>query len=281
MHRLVTPDWDAYCDYEEIVERSNGPTRDTRTRVCQQVKQQYENYRIHAPNLEKMLSNVTLNAPFRGHLMTAYAHGHMADVKEQILARQRNRQPLLATHCQLCSSMNLADSWDHYLPQQTFPELAACAYNIVPSCDPCNKAKNDRWLEDASRSILHLYYDHVPEDGLSYLWAEVSVADGQPTARFEPRMPAGGDVDFFVAYCRHFKSLKLAGRFADSSALQLLRLRNQISDFWPTLSEAEIVQKLRTVAEREPAGRNSPQAALSRAAADSPAFLAYTRKGVP
>ncbi|MCU0425933.1 MAG: hypothetical protein MUF71_09935 [Candidatus Kapabacteria bacterium] len=46
--------------------------------------------------------------------------------------------------CAYCT-VRLEQGWeaDHYLPQESFPELQDCWYNLLPSCKPCNRAKWD------------------------------------------------------------------------------------------------------------------------------------------
>lgn len=281
MRSLAAPDWNAFDDgYATIVDRSHRPAKDTRTAVREQVREQYQKYKALAPHLETLRPNLDLSRNHTQHIRSCYSHTYMAEVKERILDLQRKRAPYLATHCQLCSSMNLAKEWDHYLPQAPFPELSACAYNIVYCCHDCNDTrKTTEWIVDVPRSMLHLYYDPIRED-VSYLRAEIRLDEGVPEVCFEPHMSQDGDVNSFEAYARHFQTLELGRRFGEFYGLELLRLGHRIADYWASgLEQHEIVGALMAAARREPAGQNSPLAALHRAAADNQEFLDYTRAG--
>lgn len=63
--------------------------------------------------------------------------------------------------CPYCGATT-PGSHDHYLPAEKFPEFAAHALNLVPSCTRCNSTKDDDWLDAGARQYLHFYVDAVP-----------------------------------------------------------------------------------------------------------------------
>lgn len=278
MRRLVAPDWDAFDDYQVIVDRSNHPARHTRETLRPQIKQQYEKYHKAAPEVGS-LTSVVEGERACDHMRGCYGHSHIVVVKARILARQ---PAYLATHCQFCGGMGLVNVWDHYLPHSRLPDFSACAYNLVPICRDCNDLKLDKGTIGDTRDIIHAFYDDIPED-LPYLKADITVPrepNTQPHVSFEPCMPAQGDEQFFALYSRQFEALHLEERFAAYYNIELGRISWRISENLQNGLEPEDIRaSLMRAAQREPGGPSSPLAALLRAAADSDELLEYARRG--
>lgn len=266
-------------DYEVIRARSYRPESVTRDKYREDILRQYRKYCEIAPHLET-LTSIGCSDVERRHLRTCYKHTYMATVKQRIREGYSREDPDLDARCQLCSGMGLAKVWDHYLPQHDFADFSACAHNLVWCCSDCNDIRKNRWIgEDGKRTILHLHYEPV-DVAVSYLHAEIFFDGARPEVRFEPRMPSsGGDEETYAAYCRHFETLELRERFGRYYRLELVRMSNRILDMGDLPREG-IIERLRRAADNEPGGVNTPAAALYRAAADSEAFLEYTRAGV-
>ena len=70
-----------------------------------------------------------------------------------------------AGKCAFCGTRD-AGQMDHYLPQKTFPELAAMVGNLVPACEPCNKKKSKRYTRrvGSGRPYVHPYLHTLPAE---------------------------------------------------------------------------------------------------------------------
>ena len=80
------------------------------------------------------------------------------DALEQLLARIRWSQSTIAqTKCQYCE-IGSPDTFDHYLPEGTFPEYSVLALNLVPCCHLCNSKKSNIFLVSGQRQFLNLYF---------------------------------------------------------------------------------------------------------------------------
>ncbi|ASS56422.1 HNH endonuclease [Rhizobium leguminosarum] len=74
----------------------------------------------------------------------------------------KNAQPVgRLIWCPYCGATT-PGSYDHYLPAEKFPEFAAHALNLVPSCTRCNSIKDDDWVYGGPRGYYHFYRDAIP-----------------------------------------------------------------------------------------------------------------------
>lgn len=67
-----------------------------------------------------------------------------------------------------------ADSKDHYLPKEKFPEFSFFVFNLVPCCTNCNRRKGEKWLDQGERAFFNPYFDLLPK---RFLGVDVSATD--------------------------------------------------------------------------------------------------------
>lgn len=65
--------------------------------------------------------------------------------------------------CPLCG-VNLANTMDHFIPQESYPLFAVHPLNLIPCCTTCNGRKSDTVLEDGARKYWNAYLDIPPKD---------------------------------------------------------------------------------------------------------------------
>ncbi|MGJ8572364.1 MAG: HNH endonuclease [Hoeflea sp.] len=109
--------------------------------------------------------------------------------------------------CPFCGATT-PGSHDHYLPAEKFPEFAAHALNLVPSCTRCNSTKDDDWLHAGARQYLHFYRDTIPV--VPYLTVAIT---SDPVARaiaanFAVQQAGMSDASWALLET-HFRKLKL------------------------------------------------------------------------
>jgi len=94
-------------------------------------------------------------------LLSCYK-GRTKKVKE-IFSLIEDAQPNnFLKRCPYCG-VTLPKTYDHYLPESQYPELAVHALNLIPCCNSCNQTKNDFWKNNSHRLFLHLYSDTIPD----------------------------------------------------------------------------------------------------------------------
>lgn len=116
----------------------------------------YENH-FTANTLQRMPPS-TLGA-VKKELRSCYGRNKgMKALKNMIQDAQPKGRLLWCPYC----GATTPGSYDHYLPAEKFPEFAAHALNLVPSCTRCNSTKDDDWLSAGARQYLHFYRDAIP-----------------------------------------------------------------------------------------------------------------------
>lgn len=274
MKPLRRPTWDASEDFDAIVTvKRNLEAKRALSEVRPAVHSGVSRYRACVPHLE-LFRGGCVSLEQKGELLACYEGSRRTHPCKRMLARVRALNP--SPRCPLCG-VDSVQTFDHYLPKSLFPELAVCAYNLIPACYRCNTKRNDRWRIEAERSTLHPYYDWIPEQ-TRLLDAEVTVSKGQPLARF--RVEAELDAPGFAGrFARHCKELGLLEHFEISASWMLVNiiddLRGQDFDF--ERAQAELERSGRRRAHRF--GENHWEAALRRGAARSPAFIHHALAG--
>lgn len=91
---------------------------------------------------------------------------------------QALRERLLGAvaECPLCGS-GPATTLDHHLPRAVYRALAINPRNLVPSCQPCNRAKGV-----VGADMIHAYYQALP--AVEFFTADISYADGALSVHF-------------------------------------------------------------------------------------------------
>lgn len=145
----------------------------------------------------------------------------LAGLKEEILESQ---DLLTRACCQHCG-LNGPDTFDHYLPQESFPEFAVHPHNIVPCCNECNRNRSYRpWRDVRGCSTLHLYFDEL-ETGERHLTA--TFKDDRKRMVFAPTSDTGG-AGFGGRFARHFETLRLQRRMAERAPAELDLICNEL-----------------------------------------------------
>ena len=62
--------------------------------------------------------------------------------------------------CLFCLA-GTADTIDHYLPKSIFPDLSIEIYNLIPSCDVCNRKKSTYSPNSKESQLIHPYFNKI------------------------------------------------------------------------------------------------------------------------
>ncbi|MEO1850101.1 MAG: HNH endonuclease signature motif containing protein [Psychrobacter sp.] len=119
-----------------------------------------------------------------------------------------------------------ADTSDHFMPKQKFPEFSFYIYNLIPCCSNCNRRKGERWLNENGRMFFNPYFDSMPAGVL-----DVEVSLEEPS------------VNFFIARDRcilssHIKYLDLIRRYNDQGSNTVSEVVEVLKDY-PELTEPD------------------------------------------
>jgi 5-methylcytosine-specific restriction endonuclease McrA len=241
-------------------------------------------YQLYDKERFELSAFAALPSPFTGSeeqklLRECYvSDSHDTEALSHLKARIRAMQPPgIARRCQYCCGIGCADTWDHYLPKDVFPEFAVYPGNLVPSCSMCN-SKRGAWVDlRRRRRTVSLYFDNL-DSGRQLVNAKIDFdVSGLPHLVVKPKKKTPKrrrQVDRLFA--RHFKTLGLTKRFRECAVARLATIQGDIrrwsTDHW---TEADIVQELRglTTSREQQFGANDHETVAYRAAGASRPFV--------
>lgn len=149
-----------YIDiFEEIRDNKKEPAKTALVGAQAAIRDRFTDYetRFAANTLQGMPASTL--AGIRAELRSCYGRNkRMKALMEAIKEAQPKGRLLWCPYC----GATTPGSHDHYLPARRFPEFAAHALNLVPSCTRCNSTKDDDWLDGGARQYLHFYRDAIP-----------------------------------------------------------------------------------------------------------------------
>lgn len=176
-----------------------------------------------------------------------------------------------------------ANTTEHILPKEKYPEYAINALNLLPCCSTCNSKKGENVRDDNDKPyIINYYYDRLPNE--QYLFVDVSI-DAHDCPNFDYRLdnPNGIiDTDKFELIQRHFEKLGLLSRYKTEAINHYAEIENSIlEDLEGGDAIDECLIKLRNTAMRDAVeyGRSHWKVVLKLALADSGEYKEFL-KGV-
>jgi hypothetical protein len=90
------------------------------------------------------------------------------------LETMRSRLLNVAIECPYCGAAP-ATTLDHHLPKAQYRSLSINPRNLIPSCQPCNRAKGTLQPQP-DVGIIHAYFEDLPDD--TFLVADANYAGG-------------------------------------------------------------------------------------------------------
>lgn len=138
-----------------------------------------------------------------------------------------------------CPFCGFGEVWevDHYLPKDQFPELNVFPKNLVPICHGCNHTKLTALPESESHSLLHPYFDALPNE--KWLFAHLTIEAGGPVLEYFVCLDARhGNLSKRLNY--HFAKLELSRRMKSVSAQILVEMEADIDEYLEDLGSQGI-----------------------------------------
>ena len=192
------------------------------------------------------------------------------DLREAI---EKNIPATVRYTCQYCT-VTPAESFDHYLPKEEFPEYAIHTNNLIPCCKTCNGYKSYVWRNFVGmRLFINLYRDQIPDE--KFLFVEViDEGNGEINFRYYLDNPYGIDYQLFRLLESHFERLRLLERMRKKAVGIISELEN--SFITSKMPIDEIIAVVIETAERnfESYGSNYWKSIAEISLVKSPIFLA-------
>jgi 5-methylcytosine-specific restriction endonuclease McrA len=185
--------------------------------------------------------------------------------------------------CPLCGAA-AATTLDHHLPKSEYQALAIYPRNLIPSCQPCNRAKGTL-VPVAGQEMIHAYFQTLPT--VTFFRADSVYAEGSLKIAFaieDGALEAGLEARLAFQLDR----LKLTERNQDAINLFLFALKPSFQLFEGQPGERDLIQSfLLKAAETydKDLGLNHWKSAVVRSLASNDEFLdnpwAYLAKPPP
>lgn len=219
MKSLDPPKLSATIVFDSAISRKIHANRETLKRLRSDILKRYEEYFDNAYALEKVTAN-RYSDKDRDAMSGCYAR-EAPTVK--LLAEEIYKLNSEIHQCQYCG-LSPADTLDHYLPKEIFPEYAVLPINLLPCCSDCNRIKSQNYLYAGLRMFLNFYFDEI--GSVPILHASIKMNRSVPITRFHVvKYPELRHSDFRL-YASHFKNLDLSYRYSKMASGEIQHCRS-------------------------------------------------------
>jgi hypothetical protein len=137
---------------------------------------------------------------------------------------------------------------DHFLGKYDFPELNILPNNLLPICHPCNHIKSKTPPGGPQQTLLHPYFDLLPEE--RWLFARVDQSSNGPVVNYWVDLDIAKYPSLAPRLTYHFELLQLDGRMRGRSAKILVELEGAISEHLGKLGPAAMSEHFLEESER-------------------------------
>lgn len=179
--------------------------------------------------------------------------------------------------CPYCT-INSANTTEHILPKEVYPEYAVNVLNLIPTCSECNTSKGDDVLDKNGEIFtINFYTDTLPD--IRYLFARITSIEGGIQFEYYLANRNGVDVNLYALLERHFQRFHLIDRFYDKAVQELPNIINYFKGENITCevdydnAASKLIRK--TDEDAKAYGRNHWRIVMNYDAATSPVFKSY------
>ncbi len=206
---------DSFSEYKAAVDRKNDDSIEKKELLSieKPMEDCYINYKQHFDynNLEN-LNAARVGQQHKDTLLGLYSSNAaiVKDFRMRYFAQNPQTYNNLCPYCTLSE----ANTTEHILPKEKYPEYAVDTLNLIPACSGCNSKKGDSVIDAISgkRTTINYYTDILPQEQYLYMDFEVSNNNIKATYRLE-NYANKIDVELYSLIERHFAKFDLLNRF--------------------------------------------------------------------
>jgi 5-methylcytosine-specific restriction endonuclease McrA len=167
-------------------------------------------------------------------------------------------------------------TYDHYMPEDRYPEFAVHALNLIPCCSDCNSSKGVRLMHNGQRQYIHFYSDSFPDEQFLHVSIKTrpnSIAYGAVFLLMKPNQFKQAEWNVIEA---HYRKLKLLSRYKNEA-------NDEISTAFDTVKAhiinggSSVESFLNSICDSEEVkfGKSHWRVVLKRQLAQIPEFVSY------
>ena len=228
MINLIQDREDSFSEYKAAVNRKNEDSNDKKELLSieKQMEDCYINYKQHfdSNNLE-ILKSTRVGQLHKDSLLGLYSSD--AAIVKHFRMRYFAQNP--QTYNNLCPYCTLseANTTEHILPKEKYPEYAVDTLNLIPACSGCNSKKGDSIIDAVSgkKTTINYYTDKLPHEQYLYVDFEVSCNNIKAIYHLENH-DNKINVEMYSLIERHFSKFDLLNRFNLKAIQEISELRN-------------------------------------------------------
>lgn len=219
---------DSFSEYKAAVNRKNDDSNDKKDLLSieKQMEDCYINYKQHfdSNNLE-ILKSTRVGQLHKDSLLGLYSSN--AAIVKNFRMRYFAQNP--QTYNNLCPYCTLseANTTEHILPKEKYPEYAVDTLNLIPACSDCNSKKGDSIIDVVSgkKTTINYYTDKLPHE--QYLYVDFEVSSNNIKAIYHLENHDNKiNVEMYSLIERHFSKFDLLNRFNLKAIQEISELRN-------------------------------------------------------
>ncbi len=219
---------DSFSEYKAAVNRKNDDSNDKKDLLSieKQMEDCYINYKQHfdSNNLE-ILKSTRVGQLHKDSLLGLYSSD--AAIVKHFRMRYFAQNP--QTYNNLCPYCTLseANTTEHILPKEKYPEYAVDTLNLIPACSGCNSKKGDSIIDVVSgkKTTINYYTDKLPHE--QYLYVDFEVSSNNIKAVYHLENHDNKiNVEMYSLIERHFSKFDLLNRFNLKAIQEISELRN-------------------------------------------------------
>lgn len=206
---------DSFSEYKAAVDRKNDDSieKNELLSIEKPMEDCYINYKQHfdSNNLEN-LNAARVGQQHKDTLLGLYSSNAaiVKNFRKRYFAQNPQTYNNLCPYCTLSE----ANTTEHILPKEKYPEYAVDTLNLIPACSSCNSKKGDSVIDAISgkRTTINYYTDTLPQEQYLYMDFEVSINNIKATYRLE-NCANKIDEEMYSLIERHFAKFDLLNRF--------------------------------------------------------------------
>lgn len=203
--------------YKDAVERCKGVKKTALKAIEIGMEVMYDEYDKRFANSDVHNQPFhKLSATIQNYLRSLFVSGNTITeiFRNNYNDRVKQHNMLYAYKCPYCT-LNEANTLEHILPKQSYPEYAVHAYNLIPCCSKCNSYKGADIKDESGIPWTLNFYYHDP-DAFHYLEAEFKTdANGFPEFEYHLNFPDDCDQLLKRIIENHYEKLHLLDRFKE------------------------------------------------------------------
>jgi len=265
--------------YKEAVERkTNIATRSELEDIEGSIKSCYEDYNVHFDDNNVEAINPSSICNFhKEELLKLFRSGTklVKDFRSEFFRINSQTYNNLCPYC----AISEANTTEHILPKEQFPEFSINVLNLIPACSLCNSKKGEDFLDGSNeRFTINFYTDNIPE--VQFLLAEIIQSGSEVIVKYKLENPSETiEPRIYNLISRHYKRFNLLERYNDKAISSLPEIKNDyLAERLADSSAFNIFarKQLEKCSLDEPAyGYNHWHIVLRKAAASSNTFKNY------